>query len=80
VIYVLPTEKDRERFELITEKLFKNSLDDGFLKFFRGGVYFTSFEVLEGTQEQPENDAEDVMWQKHLDDLGGRDEYPLNHI
>jgi hypothetical protein len=80
VIYVLPTEKDRERFELITENQFGNSLDDGFLKFFREGVYFTSFEVLGGVQEQPENDAEDAMWQKHLDDLASRDEYPLNRI
>jgi hypothetical protein len=80
VIYVLPTEKDRERFELIIESVFKKALDDGFLKFFNEGVLFTSFEVLGGAQEQPKNDAEDAMWQKHLDHLVSRDEYPLNHI
>jgi hypothetical protein len=80
VIYVLPTEKDRERFELILESVFKKALDDGFLRFFRGSVFFTSFEMLEGVREQPKNGAEDAMWQKHLDSLGNRDEYPLKRI
>lgn len=73
VIYVLPTEKDRERFELIIKSVFKKVLSDGFLKFFNEGVLFTSFEEL----EQPENDEEDAMWQEHLDHLVSRDEYPF---